>query len=100
MKSRYIMMKMIGVNNTLTKISQPNHCDKASEEVKKMYQYTDKNKTKKQTNFARIYGKQSKEQKFETSYLKVIQEKGQIKEYKPLGPEFTAMSLYYSNRIH
>ena len=92
-------MENIGVNNTLTYLSQIYSCDNTSDEVKKMYQNINKKQIKKFNTFTRIYGKESTQEKFEKSYLKLIQERNQIKEYKPLRPEFTAMSLYYSKRI-
>ncbi len=93
------MIKNIGVNNTLTKLATLNPSVETSDEVKEMYQSEYKKKTNKQNNFTSIYGKQSNEKKFEIAYLKMTQERIQIKEYQSLGPEFTAMSLYHSNKI-
>ncbi|OLS20157.1 MAG: hypothetical protein HeimC2_38470 [Candidatus Heimdallarchaeota archaeon LC_2] len=93
------MMKNISVNNTLTKLSNTNYCVEATEEVKKMHLNVNQANTRNHNNITKVYGKQSKEQKFEIAYLKLIQERNQIKEYKALGTEFNVRSLYYSNRI-
>ena len=89
----------MGVNNTLTKLSNTKLCVETTEEVKNMYRNVNKKKTNKIINFTKNYGKQSSEQKFETAFLKLNQERNQIKEYKVSGAEFSAVRLYYSNRI-
>ena len=93
------MIKNIGVNNTLTKLSNTKLCIETTEEVQNMYRNVNKKRTWKVKNFTRNYGKQSNEQKFETAFLKLTQERSQIKEYRVSGAEFSAVRLYYSNRI-
>ena len=89
----------MSVNNTLTKLSNTKLCVETTEEVKNMYRTVNKKRTNKVNNFTRNNGKQSNEQKFENAFLKLNQERNQIKEYKVSGAEFSAVRLYYSNRI-